>query len=146
MASHSPTIAVIGLPHIPVALRAAGYSVLAEGATDAMTVAAAVRRASAEGITYIAIIAGSDPSLRAWVSVQVASGRPVLILESEQLPFGAPVPGTRTCHLPATLDEVMATFGAPPKGGDIGNTIVEAVGEPAGALAKMTGVTRLGPL
>jgi MinD-like ATPase involved in chromosome partitioning or flagellar assembly len=128
MAPNSPSIAVIGLPHVPVALRAAGYSVLADGATDAVTVATAVRATSAEGGTYIAIIAGSDPSLRAWVSVQVASGRPVLVLESDQLVFGAPVPGTRTCELPATVDEVMATFGAPARGGDIGNAIIEADG------------------
>ena len=123
---HAPAIAVIGLPDLPAALRSCGYDCLgaADGDTSPSAVAAATRKAALDGRPYVVIVAGNDPSLRSWVAVQVAQGRPVLIATSEHLPFGDPVAKTRTISLPATVDEIMAVFGAPPAGGAAGGVTI----------------------
>lgn len=123
--AQAPAVAVIGLPELPAALLRCGYECLAvDGDTSASAVAAAARQATATGRPYVVIVAGDDPALRSWVQVQVAQGRPVLVATSEQCPFGDPIPKTRTISLPATVDEIMAVFGAPPAGGAAGGTVV----------------------
>jgi len=131
MAPLTPAIAVIGLPALPAALVACGYDCLgaSDGDTSPSAVAAATRKATAEGRPYVVVVAGNDPSLRSWVAVQVAQGRPVLVATSEQLPFGDPIAKTRTISLPATVDEIMAVFGAPPAGGAAGGATILGDGQ-----------------
>ncbi|MHB8318099.1 MAG: hypothetical protein ACYDEP_02540 [Acidimicrobiales bacterium] len=127
MASIStPAIAVIGLPGLPAALTACGYECLADGSPS--VVAAAVRKLATEERPYVVIVAGNDSSLRAWISVQVAQGRPVLIATSDQLPFGEAIQKTRTISLPATVDQIMAVFGAPPAKNGLGEVAILADG------------------
>jgi cellulose biosynthesis protein BcsQ len=125
-----PSIAVIGAHAIVDPLRAAGYSVLAAGATDTPTVAAAVKAEAAAGRPFVVLVGllswgGVDPATRAWLSVQVGAGRRVLGMVSDQADSTVEgIAGTRTLALPATVDELMANYGAPPVGGTVGNAVV----------------------
>lgn len=119
-----PQIAVIGLPGLAKALQAAGYDVLADGATEPAVVTAAVREASSTGRPYVVIVAGSDPALRQWVTLQLRRQVAVLIAHSEVLELGDELPGARTVELPADIDTVMARFGAPPKGAPVGAVVI----------------------
>ena len=131
MASRNrPSIAVIGASCIVDPLRAAGYSVLAAGATDTPSVAATARTEAAAGRPFVVLVGlpswgGVEPATRAWLSVQVGAGRRVLGMVSR--------PGDhhsrghrRNPHtaLPATVDEVMGSYGAPPLGGTVGTAVV----------------------
>ena len=125
-----PSIAVIGAHAIVDPLRAAGYSVLAAGATDTPSVAAAVRAEAAAGRPFVVLVGlpswgGIDPATRAWLSVQVGAGRRVLGMVSDQAATTVEgIAGTRTLALPATVDELMANYGAPPVGGTVGTAVV----------------------
>lgn len=120
-----PSIALIGLPGLVEPLRFAGYQLLADGATDAATVAKAAKHAAAEAQPYVVLSAPPDLRVRAWVGIQVAQRRRVLHLSSSAMPMtGDPIPGTRTVSLPATLDEIMGIFGAPPVGGAAGTVTI----------------------
>ena len=131
MASRTrPTIAVIGARGIVDPLRAAGYSVLAAGNTDTPSVAAAVKAEAAAGRPFVVLVglsswAGVDPATRAWLSVQVGAGRRVLGMVSDPAATTVEgIAGTRTLALPATVDELMANYGAPPVGGTVGTAVV----------------------
>ena len=132
MASRTkPSIAVIGAHAIVDPLRAAGYSVLAAGATDTPSVAAAAKAEAAAGRPFVVLVGlpswdgGIDPATRAWLSVQVGAGRRVLGMVSDQAATTVEgIAGTRTLALPATVDELMANYGAPPVGGTVGTAVV----------------------
>jgi MinD-like ATPase involved in chromosome partitioning or flagellar assembly len=91
-------------------------------------IAQEARNAAADGIPYVCIVAGASPTLHAWASVQASQGRPVLIATSESLPTGDPIARTKVVRLPATVDEVMGVFGAPPAKGHSGSAIILADG------------------
>lgn len=122
-----PSIAVIGVPALPSLFAEAGFDVLTSS-HDSPTVVAAVRAATESKRPCITVVGGSDKGVRAWVKIQAANGLPILIAESDDLVFGEPVPRTRSVHLPATFNEVLAALGAPPVEGALGETVIEADG------------------
>lgn len=128
----APQIAVIGLPGLARALVTAGYDVLADSATGAAEVTAAVREAAAAGRSYVAIVAdhrGAEaPALRQWVALQLRRNVAVLVARSELLGLDDVPPGARTVELPADLDTIMGSFGAPARGAPAGTVVVEADG------------------
>lgn len=116
------------------ALRAAGYALLKSQSHSPRDIAAAVRAAPAN--TPIAIISAlpTDAMLPTWIAMQVSQRRPVLILGSPD----DPVPGTRSVPMPATINEIMAAFGAPAKDDPAANSTVHAdysVSNPHSALS-----------
>lgn len=123
-----PYVAVIGLPGLSVALKSAGYDVLAEGKTGSSDVAPAVREATTKGVAYVVIVAGEEPALRQWVTLQLQRNVAVLIAHSELLPFDDIPPRARTVELPADVDTIMGCFGAPARGAPSGSVMVGADG------------------
>jgi Mrp family chromosome partitioning ATPase len=124
----APKVAVIGLPGLARALAAAGYDVLAGGATGAAEVTAAVREAAAAGRTYVAIVAGEEPALRQWVALQIRRNVAVLVARSDLLGFDDVPSGARTVDLPADVDAIMGCFGAPARGAPAGTVVISADG------------------
>jgi Mrp family chromosome partitioning ATPase len=149
-----PSIAVIGASGLVDPLRAAGYTVLAAGATDTPTVAAAAKAEAAAGRPFVVLVGlpawgGIDPATRAWLSVQVGAGRRVLGLVTDPADTTVEgIGGTRTVALPATVDELMASYGAPPVGGTVGMAVVGVDGTvtPVGAERPAADADADGPL
>ena len=139
----APQIAVIGLPGLARALVTAGYDVLADSATGAAEVTAAVREAAAAGRSYVAIVAehrGAEaPALRQWVALQLRRNVAVLVARSELLGLDEVPPGARTVELPADLDTIMGRFGAPARGAPVGTVVVEADGSVRGSVPDTNG-------
>lgn len=119
-----PSVGVVGAPGLVGPLRAAGYNVLADGRTEASSVATAAKAEAAGGRPYVVVVGSVDGPTLAWLSVQVAAGRRVLGIAVSPDPGGLGVAGTRTMALPATLDEIMGAFGAPPVGGSAGAAVL----------------------
>lgn len=129
--SGPPFVAVVGLPGLVAPLRRAGYRLLADGSTDPATVVKAARAAEAQGQNFVALVASPDPTIRPWIGIQVVARRRVLIVVSDRLPYsGDPIEGTRTRELPATVDEIMGAFGAPPVGDPHGTVLIADDGHP----------------
>ncbi len=103
---------------------------LAAGATDTPSVAAAVKAEAAVDRPFVVLAGlpiwgGIDPATRAWLSVQEAAGRRVLGLISDPAATTVEgIVGTRTLALPATVDVLMHNYGAPPVGGTVGTAVV----------------------
>ena len=98
------TIIVIDVPGLAGLLERNGYkSVDGEGA---ITTANELKEA---GQKYIVIANAVSPVSRAWLSRQASQRIPVL------LTGGDTIDGTKSVELPATVNEIMAFFGAPPK-------------------------------
>ncbi len=108
----NPAIAVIGLPDLINPIQQSGYDLLSDQ-VDPATVASAARTAAAEGRTYVVLIAGNEPVLRVWARVQMTQGRRVLWLRSSDLESGDLPDQANVLDLPATLNEVLTSFGAP---------------------------------
>lgn len=96
--------------------------------THSPSVVKAIKDANAKSQRYILIVGGSDTALHGWVKLMADLNYPVLVASSDILPFGDPIPKTRTVELPATFDDIIAAIGAPPYGGALGSTVVGADG------------------
>lgn len=134
--SASPAVAVVNLPSLAAAVADAGYSLLVDGSVDAATVAGACRREAATGREVVVVIASLDSRTAQWAAFQAGQGRKVLVVESADLPMGESAPdGVRVMRLPATLDELMGQFGAPPLGAPHGVRMVSSTGMVAPAVS-----------
>lgn len=124
MSTTVPTVAVVNLPTMLGALTDAGFALLVDS-VDAKIVAPACSKEPA-GREVVVLIAGLDTQLSMWVDFQLRScQRKVVVLVSDQLPSPAGVPDqARVVNLPASVDQIMGAFGAPPVGGTAGGRMV----------------------
>ncbi len=120
-------IALPELPGLVEPLRAAGYH-LVTADTEAAAVSRAVRASKATVI--VVAPSNADDRLRTWLRLQVSSKRRVVLVRSDEIPEGEPIKGVRTIALPATVNEVMARFGAPARKN--GEVTIEANGYETG--------------
>ena len=119
-------IAVVNLPGLVPALRSAGYQLASED-TQPRAVNASLRSAPTDAkVVVIAAHPNGDAKMRDWIAVQSESRRPVLLLAAD--PNAQPLPKTRVVHLPATFDDIMASFNAPARGDDVGASVLEPDG------------------
>jgi len=119
-------IAVVNLPGLVPALRSAGYQLASED-TQPRAVNASLRSAPTDAkVVVIAAHPNGDAKMRDWIAVQSESRRPVLLLAAD--PDAQPLPKTRVVHLPATFDDIMASFNAPARGDDVGSSVLEPDG------------------
>jgi Mrp family chromosome partitioning ATPase len=103
------TVIVLDVPGLALILERNGYR--AVDGEHAITTANEIKES---GGRYIVIANAVSPVSRAWLSRQASQRIPVL------LTGGDPIKGTKSVELPATFNEIMAFFSAPPSpSGDV---------------------------
>lgn len=122
-----PSVAVVGLPEVRDLLPGAGHRALTLE-THPAAVAAAAKAAEAAGEPYVVVAGDPDERTRAWLSLQAANGKRVIVLAGPDRRFDPDVPGCRTLPLPTVLDRVLHDFGAGTSGTDAGATVIRPDG------------------
>ena len=123
-----PAIAVIGLPELSAALTSARFALLTDATADLPEVNSAIRQAAADGRRIAVIAAYPRGATLALVTVLAVRHKAVLIVRDPSLDAGEPtIRGTREITLPATVDQIMAVFGAPPAGASVGQALLAPV-------------------
>lgn len=122
-----PKIALVGLPQAGALFDQAGYPPLESADTSARTVHAAVKEMPPG--TYLIITHAqtieADPRVGKWLTREATNGRQVLVLGESDL--GSPI---HTLPLPASIDQIMAVFGAPPRKDGSGQVVIDVDGAP----------------
>lgn len=124
-----PSIAVMGLAKLPAALEGAGFEVVTQQ-TDPKIVTQHIRELESQsGQALLILTPEPEATVEAWLSMQaVRPDRRILILGSGTAQFA----NSRRMGLPATVNEIMANFGAPPQPEPYGTAVVHPDGSVVG--------------